>query len=86
MRSSCAGDGRARRSPVRARRARGRARRSWAVALVVEAALPYTLFGLAYVATLGANSGATVLFMSVYVMLTGRRFPHMWVAEDSGAD
>ncbi|KAI0631439.1 hypothetical protein C8Q77DRAFT_1015648, partial [Trametes polyzona] len=41
-----------------------------AVALVVEAALPYTMFGIAYVATLGAESPTSILFLSIYVMFT----------------
>ncbi|TBU44171.1 hypothetical protein BD309DRAFT_1000670 [Dichomitus squalens] len=41
-----------------------------AVALIVEAALPYTLFGIAYVITLGLHSPTTILFMSLYVMFT----------------
>ena len=38
--------------------------------IVVESMLPYTLFGVAYVATLGANSPVSVLFLSLYVMFT----------------
>ena len=38
--------------------------------MVIESMLPYTLFGIAYVATLGANSPVTILFLSVYVMFT----------------
>ena len=41
-----------------------------AVSMVIESMLPYTLFGIAYVATLGANSPVTILFLSVYVMFT----------------
>ncbi|KAM5531437.1 hypothetical protein V8D89_014894 [Ganoderma adspersum] len=41
-----------------------------AVSMVVESMLPYTLFGIAYVATLGANSPVTILFLSLYVMFT----------------
>ena len=39
-------------------------------ALLVKSALPYTLFGVAYVATLGTNSPVSVLFLSLYVMFT----------------
>ena len=42
------------------------------VALIVEAMLPYTLFGLAYVATLGANHPTSIFWLSVYVMMTVR--------------
>ena len=38
--------------------------------MVVESMLPYTLFGVAYVATLGANSPVSILFLSLYVMFT----------------
>ena len=41
-----------------------------AVALLIEAALPYTLFGIAYVITLGVHSPTSILFMSIYVMFT----------------
>ena len=41
-----------------------------AVSMVIESMLPYTLFGIAYVATLGANSPVTILFLSLYVMFT----------------
>ena len=41
-----------------------------AIALIVEAALPYTLFGLAYVITLGVDSPTSILFLSIYVMFT----------------
>ncbi|KAH9850996.1 hypothetical protein C2E23DRAFT_733876 [Lenzites betulinus] len=41
-----------------------------AVALIVEAALPYTLFGIAYVVTLGLDSPVSILFLSIYVMFT----------------
>ena len=40
------------------------------VSIVVESMLPYTLFGVAYVATLGANSPVSILFLSLYVMFT----------------
>lgn len=43
-----------------------------AAALVVEAALPYTLFGIAYVVTLGTDSPTSILFLSLYVMFTVR--------------
>lgn len=42
------------------------------IALIIEAALPYTLFGIAYVVTLGVNSPTSILFLSIYVMLTVR--------------
>ena len=45
-----------------------------AVTLTVESMLPYTLFGVAYVATLGANSPVSILFLSLYVMFTVRNF------------
>ncbi|KAL1943547.1 hypothetical protein VTO73DRAFT_3992 [Trametes versicolor] len=41
-----------------------------AVALIVEAALPYTLFGIPYVVTLGTDSPVSILFLSIYVMFT----------------
>ncbi|KAM5531431.1 hypothetical protein V8D89_014888 [Ganoderma adspersum] len=41
-----------------------------AVSMVVESMLPYTLFGVVYVATLGANSPVSILFLSLYVMFT----------------
>ena len=41
-----------------------------AVAIVIESMLPYTLFGVAYVATLGASSPTSILFLSIYVMFT----------------
>ncbi|KAI1784839.1 hypothetical protein LXA43DRAFT_191165 [Ganoderma leucocontextum] len=41
-----------------------------AVSIAVESMLPYTLFGVAYVATLGANSPVSILFLSLYVMFT----------------
>lgn len=43
---------------------------SGAAALIIEAALPYTLFGLAYVVSLGVNSPTSILFLSIYVMFT----------------
>ncbi|TBU27422.1 hypothetical protein BD311DRAFT_760383 [Dichomitus squalens] len=41
-----------------------------AAAIVIESMLPYTLFGIAYVATLGENSPVSILFLSLYVMFT----------------
>ncbi|KAI0631488.1 hypothetical protein C8Q77DRAFT_1074560 [Trametes polyzona] len=41
-----------------------------AAALIVESALPYTLFGIAYVVSLGLNSPTSILFLSIYVMFT----------------
>ena len=40
------------------------------VALIVEAMLPYTLFGLVYVVTLGVNHPTSIFWLSVYVMMT----------------
>ncbi|PIL34472.1 hypothetical protein GSI_03249 [Ganoderma sinense ZZ0214-1] len=40
------------------------------VALIVEAMLPYTLFGLAYVVTLGTGHPTAIFWLSVYVMMT----------------
>ncbi|TFK82244.1 hypothetical protein K466DRAFT_666628 [Polyporus arcularius HHB13444] len=41
-----------------------------AAALIIESMLPYTLFGIAYVATLGVNHPTSILFLSLYVMFT----------------
>ncbi|KAI0660205.1 hypothetical protein C8Q70DRAFT_81713 [Cubamyces menziesii] len=41
-----------------------------AAALIIESALPYTLFGIAYVVSLGLNSPTSILFLSIYVMFT----------------
>ena len=41
-----------------------------AVSLIIESMLPYTLFGIAYVVTLGLNHPTSILFLSVYVMFT----------------
>ncbi|KAH9850938.1 hypothetical protein C2E23DRAFT_267740 [Lenzites betulinus] len=41
-----------------------------AASLIVESMLPYTLFGIAYVVTLGLNSPYEIFFLSVYVMFT----------------
>ncbi|KAI0631476.1 hypothetical protein C8Q77DRAFT_138885 [Trametes polyzona] len=41
-----------------------------AAALIVESMLPYTLFGIAYVVTLGMDSQYSIFFLSVYVMFT----------------
>ncbi len=43
-----------------------------AVTIVVESMLPYTLFGVAYVALLGVGSPVAILFLSLYVMFTVR--------------
>ena len=43
-----------------------------AAEIVVESMLPYTLFGVAYVVTLGINSPVSILFLSLYVMFTVR--------------
>ncbi|PIL34553.1 hypothetical protein GSI_03331 [Ganoderma sinense ZZ0214-1] len=40
------------------------------VALLVESALPYTLFGVAFVVTLGMEHPSSILFLSIYVMFT----------------
>ncbi|KAI1784829.1 hypothetical protein LXA43DRAFT_190835 [Ganoderma leucocontextum] len=40
------------------------------VALIIESMLPYTLFGIAYVVTLGANHPTSIFWLSVYVMMT----------------
>ncbi|EGN98460.1 hypothetical protein SERLA73DRAFT_109965 [Serpula lacrymans var. lacrymans S7.3] len=39
-------------------------------AIIVESALPYSLFGIAFLVTCGLESGLEILFMSIYVMLT----------------
>ena len=39
-----------------------------AAAVIIESMLPYTLFGVAYVVTLGANSPLSILFLSLYAM------------------
>lgn len=44
-----------------------------AAAIVIESALPYTLFGIAYMVTLGVNSPTSIFFLCFYVMLTVRR-------------
>ena len=41
-----------------------------AMSIVVESMLPYTLFGVAYLVTLGTNSPVSILFLSLYVMFT----------------
>ncbi|EIW52672.1 uncharacterized protein TRAVEDRAFT_53114 [Trametes versicolor FP-101664 SS1] len=41
-----------------------------AASLIIESMLPYTLFGIAYVVTLGLNSPYSIFFLSVYVMFT----------------
>ncbi|KAI1784843.1 hypothetical protein LXA43DRAFT_191334 [Ganoderma leucocontextum] len=40
------------------------------VSIFVESMLPYTLFGVAYVTTLGLNSPTSILFLSLYIMFT----------------
>ncbi len=45
-----------------------------AAALIIESMLPYTLFGIAYVATLGVNHPTSILFLSLYVMFTVRGY------------
>ncbi|KIP09675.1 hypothetical protein PHLGIDRAFT_86270 [Phlebiopsis gigantea 11061_1 CR5-6] len=41
-----------------------------AAAIVIESALPYTLFGIAYMVTLGVNSPTSIFFLCFYVLLT----------------
>ncbi|RPD54582.1 hypothetical protein L226DRAFT_442382, partial [Lentinus tigrinus ALCF2SS1-7] len=41
-----------------------------AAALIIESMLPYTLFGIAYVATLGVNHPTSIFFLSMYIMFT----------------
>ncbi|TBU27426.1 hypothetical protein BD311DRAFT_866088 [Dichomitus squalens] len=41
-----------------------------AASIIIESMLPYTLFGVAYVGTLGSNSPVAILFLSLYVMFT----------------
>ncbi|RPD54567.1 hypothetical protein L226DRAFT_515038 [Lentinus tigrinus ALCF2SS1-7] len=41
-----------------------------AASLIIESMLPYTLFGIAYVVTLGLNHPTSIFFLSVYVMFT----------------
>ena len=43
-----------------------------ALNIVVEAMLPYTLFGVAYVTLLGLDSPIAILFLWLYVMFTVR--------------
>ena len=43
-----------------------------AASVIVESMLPYTLFGVAYVVTLGANSPLSILFLSLYAMFNVR--------------
>ncbi|KAM5531427.1 hypothetical protein V8D89_014884 [Ganoderma adspersum] len=38
--------------------------------IIMEAMLPYTLFGVAYVTLLGLNSPVAILFLSLYIMFT----------------
>ena len=40
--------------------------------IIMEAMLPYTIFGVAYVTLLGLNSPVAILFLSLYVMFTVR--------------
>ena len=42
------------------------------VSMIVEAMLPYTVFGVAYVTLLGLNSPVAILFLSLYIMFTVR--------------
>ena len=42
------------------------------ISMIVEAMLPYTLFGVAYVTLLGLNSPVAILFLSLYIMFTVR--------------
>jgi len=41
-----------------------------AMAIVIEAGLPYTLFGIAFLVAYGMNSGLDLLFGDLYVMFT----------------
>lgn len=41
-----------------------------AASFIVEPALPRAIIGLAFLVTLALNSGASVAFLSLYVMLT----------------
>lgn len=41
-----------------------------AVAIIVESALPCTVFGLAYLVSFAINSDISILFLSIYVMFT----------------
>ena len=53
-----------------------------AASLIIESMLPYTLFGIAYVATLGVNHPTSIFFLSVYVMFTvGIFFALLYVSE-----
>ena len=45
-----------------------------AASIVIESMLPYTLFGIAYVATLGTNHPTSILFLALYVMATVRLY------------
>ena len=47
------------------------------VSLIIESMLPYTLFGIVYVVTLGINHPTSIFWLSVYVMMTVRRFFHL---------
>ncbi|KAI1793756.1 hypothetical protein LXA43DRAFT_875206, partial [Ganoderma leucocontextum] len=40
------------------------------VSLIVESALPYTLFGIVFLVTLGIDHPSSILFLSLYVMFT----------------
>ena len=51
-----------------------------AAEVIVESMLPYTLFGVAYVVTLGLNSPVSILFLSLYVMFTVRCVVYYTVA------
>ncbi|OAX40744.1 hypothetical protein K503DRAFT_864362 [Rhizopogon vinicolor AM-OR11-026] len=41
-----------------------------AVAIVIESALPYTLFGIAFLVSFGLQSDISILFLSLYSMFT----------------
>ena len=43
-----------------------------AAALVIESMMPYTLFGIVYLVTLGINHPTSILFLSIYLMFTVR--------------
>lgn len=48
-----------------------------AAAIIIESMLPYTLFDIAYVVTLGLNHPTSILFLSVYVMFTVSTLGHV---------
>ncbi|KAL6306352.1 hypothetical protein BKA93DRAFT_729644 [Sparassis latifolia] len=41
-----------------------------AIPIIIESAIPYTLFGIAFLVSYGLGSGISILFMSIYVMFT----------------